>query len=145
MEFEKLFYDIIEVDTDKYSVEISEVFKKDGEIVKENRTEVYQLIKYQDFEEDLIDYVVSNSEIKKLKYPTNFFERIYKKNELKEIDFSENIVISNSKNLSLISSEDEIYFTTDYIISTKKQNLLINKKDKLFYIDLSHFQVYQIN
>jgi hypothetical protein len=68
-----------------------------------------------------------------------------KKNELKEIDFSENIVISNSKNLSLISSEDEIYFTTDYIISTKKQNLLINKKDKLFYIDLSHFQVYQIN
>ena len=145
MEFEKLFYDIIEVDTDKYSVEISEVFKKDGEIVKENRTEVYQLIKYQDFEEDLIDYVVSNSEIKKLKYPTNFFERIYKKNELKEIDFSENIVISNSKNLSLISSEDEIYFDTDYIISTKKQNLLINKKDKLFYIDLSYFQVYQIN
>jgi hypothetical protein len=126
MEFEKLFYDIIEVDTDKYSVEISEVFKKDGEIVKENRTEVYQLIKYQYFEEDIIDYVVSNSEIKKLKYPTNFFERIYKKNELKEIDFSENIVISNSKNLSLISSEDEIYFTTDYIISTKKQNLLIN-------------------
>ena len=62
----------------------------------------------------------------------NFVSSI--QNELKEIDFSENIVISNSKNLSLISSEDEIYFTTDYIISTKKQNLLINKKDKIIYL-----------
>lgn len=145
MEFEKLFYDIIEVDTDKYSVEISEVFKKDGEIVKENRTEVYQLIKYHNFEIDLINYIINNSEIKKLKYPTNFFQRIYKKDELKDIDFSENIVISNPNNLNLINSEDQIIFETNYILSTKKQNLLINKKDKLFHIDLNFYKVYQIN
>lgn len=139
------FSDIIETDDKIYTYDIKEVFKKDGQIVNNQRTEVYQLINYSDLEKDILKQILSIGVIK-IKYPKNILQRIFKKNELQNIKFSDSdIVFSNSDVLSKIHHDNKIEFNTDYIIILSgKDKLLINKKDKLFYFDSNRFKVYEI-
>jgi len=140
------FSEVIETDDKNYTFEIKEVFKKDGEIVNNHRVETYQLITYSDLEKDIFEKILS-VDIKRLKYPKNIFQSIFKKNELRSVKFNEqDIIFSNKEILSAIthSNKVEIKDTNYLIILSGRDKLLINKKDKLFYFDKDRFKVYEI-
>ena len=92
------FSEVIETDDKNYTFEIKEVFKKDGEIVNNHRVETYQLITYSDLEKDIFEKILS-VDIKRLKYPKNIFQSIFKKNELRSVKFNEQDIIFSNKEI----------------------------------------------
>jgi hypothetical protein len=139
----EIFSEVIEVESNPYHLIIEEVFKIDGQIKREKREEIYNLIPYKEFDKDLISYI--SDSIIPTKIKSNFFSRIFS-NPFKNIKVDyDDIIISNKKNIDKIKAETKIVFDTNEIIIAKKSRILINKKEKQFYINLNDFEIYDIN
>jgi hypothetical protein len=144
MQLSDLFSEIVEVDTNPYKLQIEEVFKLNGELKKESREEVYNLISYDNLDEDIINHILKNSQNKCLQKDGNFLTNIFSKHPITKLVITDEFAISNDKILSKIKCENKITYQIDELILAKKTRLLINKENKLFYINSEDYKVYSI-
>jgi hypothetical protein len=145
MNLDLFFSEVVEIEQHEFSYDIEEVYKKDGEIVRTSRTETFILKPYNDLDSDILDKILNLSSTT-LKAPKNFFQRLFKKNELKNLIFNEyDIIYANDKILNQLEHINKVNLNINkLIIQSGKDKILINKKNKLFYFDTNRFKVYQI-
>ncbi len=145
MKLSELFSDILDVDTNPYKLRIEKIFKFNGELKREIKEEVYNLIPYNNIDEDIVNFILQNSDKHCLQKNGSFLNRIFSKHPITKLLINpDEIAISSNKILSKVNCENKIIVEIDDLIIAKKERLLINRENKLFYINSDNYKVYSI-